>query len=111
MAKLADETLTAIFTLQRQLVEGIYEAAATESTIFAGFGETELTLPVLEQLVNVRERLMGPYSRLSALLPRIAAISTDCACRCARFTLPDYRASANCPRSFSSKRYRSQKGF
>jgi hypothetical protein len=72
MAKLADETLTAIFTLQRQLVEGIDEAAATESTIFARFGETEVTLPVLEQLVNVRERLMGPYSRLSALLPRIA---------------------------------------
>jgi hypothetical protein len=72
MAKLPDETLTIIFTLQRQLVEGIDEAAATESMIFEQFGETEVTLPVLEQLQNVRERLMGPYSRLSALLPRIA---------------------------------------
>lgn len=72
MAKLPDETLTILFTLQRQLVEGIDEAAATESMIFEQFGETEVTLPVLEQLQNVRERLMGPYSRLSALLPRIA---------------------------------------
>lgn len=72
MAKLPDETLTIIFTLQRQLVEGIDEAAATESIIFEQFGETQLTLPVLEQLQNVRERLIGPYSRLSTLLPRIA---------------------------------------
>lgn len=72
MAKLPDEILTIIFTLQRQLVESINEAAATESMIFEQFGETEVTLPVLEQLQNVRERLIGPYSRLSALLPRIA---------------------------------------
>jgi hypothetical protein len=72
MAKLPDEILTTIFSLQRQLVEGIDEAAAAESMIFEQFGETEVTLPVLEQLQNVRERLMGPYSRLSALLPRIA---------------------------------------
>jgi hypothetical protein len=72
MAKLPDEILTTIFSLQRQLVEGIDEAAAAESMIFEQFGETEVTLPVLEQLQNVRERLMGPYSRLSALLLRIA---------------------------------------
>ncbi len=72
MAKLPDETLTIIFTLQRQLVEGINEAAATETMIFEQFGEIEVTLPVLEQLQNVRERLMGSYSRLSVLLPRIA---------------------------------------
>ncbi len=72
MAKLSDEILTIIFSLQRQLLEGIDEAAATESMIFEQFGETEVTLPVLEQLHNVRERLMEPYSRLSALLPRIA---------------------------------------
>ena len=72
MAKLPNETLTIIFTLQRQLVEGIDEAAATESMIFEQFGETEVTLPVLEQLQNVRKRLIDPYSRFSALLPRIA---------------------------------------
>ncbi|MDZ4872635.1 MAG: hypothetical protein CLLPBCKN_002031 [Chroococcidiopsis cubana SAG 39.79] len=72
MAKLSDETLGTIFTLQRQLVEGMDEAAATESRLFEQFGETEETLPVLEQLLNVRERLLAPYSRLSALLPRIS---------------------------------------
>ena len=72
MAELPDETLTIIFTLQRQLIESLNEAAATETIIFEQFGETEVTLPVLEQLQNVRERLLGPYSRLSALLPRIA---------------------------------------
>ncbi|MBW4623129.1 MAG: hypothetical protein KME17_27700 [Cyanosarcina radialis HA8281-LM2] len=72
MAKLPNETLTTIFTLQRQLIEGIDEAAATESTIFEQFGETEVTLSVLEQLQNIRERLVGPYSRLASLLPRIA---------------------------------------
>lgn len=72
MAKLPDEILTVIFTLQRQLVEGMDEAAATEAIIFEQFGETEVTLPVLEQLLNVRERLREPYSRFSALLPRMA---------------------------------------
>jgi hypothetical protein len=72
MAKLPDTTLSLIFTLQRQLVEGLDEAASVETAILELLGETELTLPILEQLQNVRERLMGPYSRLCALLPRIA---------------------------------------
>lgn len=40
--------------------------------LFERFGEIEVTLPVLEQLLNVRERLLGLYSRLGALLPKIA---------------------------------------
>ncbi|MBV9388168.1 MAG: hypothetical protein JOZ78_17240 [Chroococcidiopsidaceae cyanobacterium CP_BM_ER_R8_30] len=72
MAKLPNETLTEIFTLQRLLIEGIHDASVTEAIIFEQYGETELTLPVLEQLQNSRERLLGPYSRLCALLPRIA---------------------------------------
>lgn len=72
MAKLPEEILTIIFALQRNLVEGFDEAAATESMIFEQYGETEVTLPALEQLQNVKERLIGPYSRLSTLLPRIA---------------------------------------
>ena len=71
MAKLLNRTLTTIFVLQRQLVEGIDQAAKTEAMIFVQFGETELTLLILEQLQNIRERLMSPYSRLSALLTRI----------------------------------------
>lgn len=72
MAKLPAQTLTTIFALQRQLVEGIDEAAATEAMIFAQFGETEVTVPILEQLQNIRERLINPYSRLATLLHRIA---------------------------------------
>jgi len=44
MARLPDQILTAIFSLQRQLVEGINEAAATELAIFEQFGETEITI-------------------------------------------------------------------
>ena len=47
MAELPDETLTIIFTLQRQLIEGINEATATATIIFEQFGETEVTLPIL----------------------------------------------------------------
>jgi hypothetical protein len=72
MAKLSSEILATIFALQKQLIEGIDEVAATEEIIFERYGETSLTLPVLEQLQNLKERLNRPYSRLSVLLPRIA---------------------------------------
>jgi hypothetical protein len=71
MAKLPDELLTSIFTLQRQLAEGIEEASATEWILFECYGETETTLPELEELQNARERLIGSYSRLYGLLLRI----------------------------------------
>ena len=71
MAKLSDETLTTIFSLQRQLADGIEEAAATEWLLFEQHGETETTVPELEELQNARERLTQPYSRLSTLLLRI----------------------------------------
>jgi len=72
MARLPDKTLTAILSLQQQLVEGINEAGATELAIFEQFGETEVTIAVLEQLWNARQRLMDPYSRLCTLLLRVA---------------------------------------
>lgn len=72
MARLSDEILTIIFNLQRQLVEGINEAAATELAIFEQFGEIEITIPPLEQLQNARQRLTESYSRLGMLLLRIA---------------------------------------
>ena len=72
MAKLSNEILTTIFALQKQLIEGNDDVAATEAIIFEYYGETSLTLPVLEQLQNLKERLSQPYSRLSILLPRIA---------------------------------------
>jgi hypothetical protein len=71
MAKLPDETLTVIFNLLRQLAEGIEEASATEWMLFEQYGETEATIPELEELQNSRERLTEPYSRLHTLLLRI----------------------------------------
>jgi len=70
MAKLPDEILTTIFTLQRQLASGIEEASAAEWALLS-MGETEATIPELEELQNARERLTAPYSRLHTLLLRI----------------------------------------
>jgi hypothetical protein len=71
MAKLPDKTLTTIFSLQRQLAEGIEEASTAEWRIFDQYGETEETISELEELQNARERLTAPYSRLHTLLLRI----------------------------------------
>lgn len=72
MAKIPDETLNIIFQLQKSLITEINEAAAIETIIYERFGETEINLLILEQLQNIRERLINPYSRICALLPRIA---------------------------------------
>jgi hypothetical protein len=71
MAKLSGEILTIIFSLQRKLVEAIEEASATEWRLFERHGETEATIPELEELQSARERLISSYSRLSGLLLRI----------------------------------------
>lgn len=71
MAKLPNEILTSIFSLQRQLVEGIEEASALEWILFEQYGETEETIGELEELYNARERLTLNYSRLHTLLLRI----------------------------------------
>ena len=71
MAKLPDEILTTIFSLQRQLADRIDEAAAAEWILFEQYGETEETVGELEELYNARERLTVIYSRLHTLLLRI----------------------------------------
>ncbi len=71
MAKLPDEILTTIFSLQRQLAEGIEEASAIQWKLFEQYGETEETIGELEELDNARERLTTLYSRLNKLLLRI----------------------------------------
>lgn len=72
MAKLPNQTLTTILTLQRRLLESIDEAKAAEFHLFEEFGETEETTPELEQLQNSAERLRNPYSRLYSLTLGIA---------------------------------------
>ncbi|MBV9385300.1 MAG: hypothetical protein JOZ78_02615 [Chroococcidiopsidaceae cyanobacterium CP_BM_ER_R8_30] len=71
MAKLPDEILTTIFTLQRQLLERIDEATATEFALFAFYGEIEETTDYFEQLQNARERADSYYLRLFTTLRQI----------------------------------------
>lgn len=62
MAKLPETTVRIIFDLQRQLLERIDEATATEAVIFEQFGENEETIAELEQLQKVRQRATTSYS-------------------------------------------------
>ncbi len=71
MAKLDDATIKIIFDLQRQLLERIDEATATEAIVFERFGENEARLE-LNQLQNSTERTTSSYSRLYTLLLRVA---------------------------------------
>lgn len=72
MAKLSPEVLTTIFSLQRRLIELIAETKNSEFSLFERHGETEETLPELEQIENCLERLRNPYSRLHTLTLRIS---------------------------------------
>ena len=72
VAKLLAETLDRVFAIQRELLEQIDSAKATELNLFSNFGETEATLAELEQLQNVAERLRNPYIRFQRILLLIA---------------------------------------
>ena len=72
MAKLPDETKATILNLLGQLAELIDEASSTELGVFEQFGETETSIPIVEQLQDARERLRNPYNRLCTLFLNIA---------------------------------------
>ena len=72
MAKIPDETLRTVLSLQGQLLGVINEAKATEYRILVEFGETETTIATLEALQNTTERLRNSYSRLHILMLRVA---------------------------------------
>jgi hypothetical protein len=72
VAKLPDSLLTNIFTLQRRFIEGINATTATEFMLLDRWGETQETLRELEELQNIKERLLSPYSRFHILLLRAA---------------------------------------
>ena len=71
MAKLPDPAISNIFTLQRSLVECLDSCTAMEFSLIHQIGETAETLPELEELQNIRERLASSCSRLHNLLMRI----------------------------------------
>jgi hypothetical protein len=72
MAKIPDSVLTNIFTLQRQIIESIDATTAMEFRILEQWGETVETLPELDELQSIRERLLSPYSRFHTLLLKAA---------------------------------------
>ena len=57
--------------MQRQLLERIDEATATEFTLSEEFGETSATIEYFEQLQNSRERADNYYARLFTTLRQI----------------------------------------
>ncbi len=71
MAKLPEATLTTLFRLQQQIAVEIEEASAVEWRVFQDFGETDETLPELDELQSNRERLLTSFSRLYVLLLRV----------------------------------------
>jgi hypothetical protein len=72
MAKLPDPIITNIFVIQRRIIECIDATTATEFRLFERMGETSESLPELEELQNIRERLLSSYSRLNTLLLGVA---------------------------------------
>jgi hypothetical protein len=71
MARLPAETLKTIFSLQQKLLEEIDEARAVEFVFLEQFGETETTIPELDELQSIRERADSYYSRFYVILRRI----------------------------------------
>lgn len=72
VAKLPDPILSNIFALQRRIIECIDATTALEFSIFDRWGETDRSLPELEELQSIRERLRSPYTRLHNLLLKAA---------------------------------------
>ncbi len=72
MANLPDETITTVSNLQHRLLQLINQATAAGFTIIEQFGDTEETVPELDELQNVRERATTYYTRLYRLLLQIA---------------------------------------
>ncbi|WP_019509543.1 hypothetical protein [Pleurocapsa sp. PCC 7319] len=74
MANLSNETITAVFELQRQLLQIINQATELEFSILEQFGETETTIIELDEIQNVKERASAYYTRLYRLLWQISQV-------------------------------------
>ena len=72
MAKLPNQTISTIFRLQQRLVALLDTATAAEYSLLQQFGETQETMPELEAIDNVKERLRIPYNRLHKILQQVA---------------------------------------
>lgn len=72
MAKLPSETLETIWTLLKHLSKLVEDATEAEYVLFERFGETQDTIPSLEELKGVAIDAASRYSQLSNLRLRIA---------------------------------------
>ena len=72
MANLPNETITAVFELQRLLLPIINQATELEFMILERFGETETTIVELDEIQNVKERAISYYTRLYRLMLQLS---------------------------------------
>ncbi|MFB2978279.1 hypothetical protein [Microseira sp. BLCC-F43] len=72
MAKIPGEVTTTINNLKQQVLEIVEEATALEMRIFEAFGETEATIPYLDEVKTVVDDAESSFSRLSTLQLQIA---------------------------------------
>ncbi|MDJ1180027.1 hypothetical protein PJF56_14250 [Roseofilum sp. BLCC_M91] len=74
MAKISSDLEETIWNLKRQLLDIIDSATSAELTLFEQFGETNDTIPLLDELKNVSDRASPWFSRLSNFQLRIAEV-------------------------------------
>ena len=67
MAKLSPETAKTIWDLQHQLLEIIHMARTLEMSLFEAFGETEDTIPFLDELQSIAQQAIDRFSLLCKL--------------------------------------------
>lgn len=71
MALLPDETLATIQRLQRELLERLNAATATEYELLEVYGETDETADYFDLLQNAKERVDTYYTRFYVTLRRV----------------------------------------
>jgi hypothetical protein len=72
MAKLSLETAQTIWDLQHQLLEIIDTAITLELSLFEAFGETQDTMPFLDELQSISQQSIERFSLFSTLQVRVA---------------------------------------
>jgi hypothetical protein len=72
MAKLSPETAQTIWDLQHQILEIIDTARTLELSLFDAFGETEDTIPFLDELQSIAQQAIERFSLFSTLQIRVA---------------------------------------
>jgi hypothetical protein len=72
MAKLSPETAQTIWDMQHQLLEIIDTARTLELSLFDAFGETEDTIPFLDELQSIAQQAIERFSLFSTLQIRVA---------------------------------------